>query len=78
MYVEEVIDLIVYKDILERMKAKGWSTYRIRKKSLLSQWTIRALRQGTPVSMETIDTICRELGCQPGDILEYVEDEQDV
>ena len=27
------------------------------------------------VRMSTLDTICRELKCQPGDILEFVEDD---
>ena len=26
------------------------------------------------VRMSTLDTICRELQCQPGDLFEYVED----
>ena len=25
--------------------------------------------------MSTLDTICRELQCQPGDLLEFVEDD---
>lgn len=28
------------------------------------------------VRMSTLEAICRELGCQPGDILEYVEDNE--
>ena len=27
------------------------------------------------VRFSTLDAICRELGCQPGDLLEYVPDE---
>ena len=27
------------------------------------------------VRFSTLDALCRELGCQPGDILEYVPDE---
>ena len=27
------------------------------------------------VRFETMDAICRELKCQPGDLLEYVEDD---
>jgi len=27
------------------------------------------------VRFTTLDSICRELNCQPGDILEYIEDE---
>ena len=29
------------------------------------------------VSFSTLDAICRALNCQPGDILEWVEDEDD-
>ena len=28
------------------------------------------------VRFSTLDAICRVLGCQPGDILEYVEEEE--
>lgn len=28
------------------------------------------------VRFSTLNAICRALGCQPGDILEYVEDEE--
>lgn len=27
------------------------------------------------IRMSTLDAICRELRCQPGDLLEYVEDD---
>ena len=27
------------------------------------------------VRFSTLDALCRELGCQPGDLLEYVSDE---
>ena len=30
------------------------------------------------VRFSTLDAICRELGCQPGDILEYVPDESEA
>ena len=30
-----------------------------------------------PIRFSTLDAICRELHCQPGDILEYVEEEED-
>ena len=29
------------------------------------------------IRFSTLDAICRELHCQPGDILEYVEEEED-
>ncbi|HFI0194036.1 TPA: helix-turn-helix domain-containing protein [Streptococcus suis] len=29
------------------------------------------------IRFSTLNALCRELGCQPGDILEYVPDEKD-
>ena len=29
------------------------------------------------IRLSTLEAICRELKCQPGDLLEYVEDEQE-
>jgi len=60
-------------NILAQLKAAGYSTYRIRKDKLLSESTVQKLRNKEPVSWENIATICRLLGCQPGDILEYVD-----
>lgn len=69
---------IRYKtDILEALKTKGYSTYRIRKEKLLAESTVQAFRKGELVSLENIARICELLGCQPGDILEYAEDVAD-
>ncbi|WP_325227033.1 helix-turn-helix transcriptional regulator [uncultured Oscillibacter sp.] len=67
--------MCAYKiDILSALKAAGYSTYRIRKEGLLSQSTLQKLRIGIGVSWENIETICSLLRCQPGDIIECVED----
>lgn len=67
---------IKYKiDILAGLKEKGYSTYRIRKNKLMGEATVQKLRNKEPVSWENISTICKLLECQPGDIMEYVEDE---
>lgn len=66
---------LTYKiDVLDALKQNGYSTYRIRKEKLLGESTLQKLRQGLPVSWENIETICRLLHCQPGDMLEYAED----
>lgn len=67
---------IKYKiDILAGLKEKGYSAYRIRKNKLMGEATVQKLRNKEPVSWENISTICKLLECQPGDIMEYVEDE---
>ena len=70
---------IIYKfDVLAKLKAAGYSTYRIRKDKLLGEATVQKLRNSKPVSWDNIATICRLLNCQPGDIMEYVDSNEDT
>ena len=67
---------IRYKiDVLQALKEKGYSTYKLRREKILSESTIQAFRTGDLVSYENIAKLCRLLDCQPGEILEYVEDQ---
>lgn len=66
---------IKYKfNVLSALKNKGFSTYRIRQDKLLSESTVQKLRNEEPVSWENLEMICKLLECQPGDIIEYVEE----
>lgn len=68
--------MILYKiEILPALKAAGYSTNKIRTDKLMGQATLQQLRHGELASWKTIDTVCRLLDCQPGDLLEYVADE---
>lgn len=42
----------------------------------LANLSILKTNKGRAVRFTTLDAICRELDCQPGDILEYVPDER--
>ena len=67
---------IVYKlDVLLALKERGYTTYKIRKERLLSESTVQKLRKQEPLAWENIETLCRLLDCQPGDIMEYVEED---
>lgn len=66
---------IKYKiDILAALKAAGYSTYKIRKDKLFGEATLQCFRRGESVSWDNVSTLCRLLGCQPGDIMEYVDE----
>lgn len=69
---------IQYKvDILNELKNKGFTTYRIRKEKLLSEGTIQKFRNNeTTVTLSNIEIICKLLDCQPSDIMEYVPDDK--
>ena len=66
---------IRYKvDILAELKKKGYSSTRIREEKLIRQSYLQQLRRGEPVSWKMLGTICSLLECQPGDLIEYVEE----
>ena len=68
---------IRYKiDVLAELKKNGYSSAKIREEKLIGQSYLQQLRHGELVSWKTLDVICSLLKCQPGDLLEYVEDAQ--
>lgn len=68
---------IRYKfDVLSALKKQGYSQTRIRNEQLIGQATLTQLRHGELTSWRTINMICKLLDIQPGDLLEYVPDEE--
>ena len=68
---------LIYKvDVIKLLKEKGYNTSRIRQDKIMGESMLQKLRQGQMVSWNTLDTICRLLDCQPGNIIEYVDGEQ--
>ena len=61
-------------DVLAALKEKGITTYAIRKQKIMSESTIQKLRSGKGLAWDNIETLCRLLECQPGDLLEFVEE----
>lgn len=76
---------IKYDKFFKLLKAHGLSTYTIRKNKLLSESILQKLRHGTgkisgqentiEIDTRTIEKLCKLLNCQPGDIMEYIDDE---
>ncbi len=65
---------IRYKiDVIAALKSAGYSTYKIRKEKIISQSTLQKFRNGEIVNADNMALICKLLNCQPGDIMEYVE-----
>lgn len=68
--------MIKYKiDVLHELKNNGFSTYVLRKNKLMGEAQIQKIRQGELASKETLNTICKLLNKQPGDFLEYIDDD---
>lgn len=67
---------IRYDKLIALMKEKGLTTYKIRKDNIISQSALTAIKNGKSVTTDTIAKLCKALDCQPGDIMEYVEEEE--
>lgn len=65
-------------NVLTELKNKGYNTNRIRTEALLSQSTLQKLREGKGVSWDNIETLCRLIECQPGELIEYLPDTGDT
>jgi len=60
------LDLLLVKRRMKLTELAGRVDITLANMSVLKQNKARAIR------FSTLDAICRELGCQPGDLLEYV------
>lgn len=67
--------MIVYKNgILSELKKKGYTTVRIRQEKLMTERQLQYIRNNN-VTIATLNRLCQLLDCQPGELLEYMPDE---
>ncbi len=66
---------MVYDKLWKMLELHKISTYKIRKDRIITESSLQKLRTGGNVSTETIGKLCDVLNCQPGDIMEYVKEE---
>lgn len=69
---------IKYQKLFALLKEKGYTTYKIRKEKIIGQATLQKLQtEKGDIDTRTIKHLCKVLECQPGDIMEYVPDENE-
>ena len=66
--------MISYAPLWETMKQRGATTYTLQCKGGVSSSTILRMKAGESVSTNTLDAICKILGCKLCDIVEYLPD----
>lgn len=69
--------MIVYHEIMEKLSAAGFSAYRLQKEKLIPGSTMDRIRHNSPISTDTLDTICRLCSCQPGELLTWEPDPEE-
>lgn len=65
---------ISYEKAWALMKEKGLTTTKIRKEKIIGEYTLQSMRTGKSVTLESLESLCKELNCQFGDLVEYVRE----
>ena len=79
--------MLIYKfDLKKELASNGYTTYRlVGKKNGLTQGKdttiiggsqLQKIHKGEVVGINVLETICRLLNKQPGEIIEYIDDER--
>ena len=68
--------MISYAPLWELMKRKNATTYTLQVKGGISSSTVRRLKAGESVSTNTLDALCKILGCEVSDIVKFQPDEK--
>ena len=68
-----------YDKLFDLLVKKGISTFKIRKDNLISQAALTKMKNGNGnIDTRTLERLCAVLHCQPGDIMEYVEEREEI
>lgn len=67
--------IIINLDVVMARKKKGLTELAGEVDITLANLSILKNNKAKAIRLSTLDAICKALNCQPGDILEYVEDE---
>ena len=65
---------IVYDKLVVLLKKRGITSYTMKKNKIIGQATYGKIMEGGEIDTRSIAKLCKLLECQPGDILEYVEE----
>ena len=67
---------ISYNKLLTVFKEKGVTSYTIKKEKIVGQSAWKKIHENGHIDTRTIEALCKYLNCQPGDIMEYIPDNE--
>ena len=66
-----------YDKLFALLKERGITSYKIRKDNIISQAALTKMKNGEGnIDTRTLERLCAVLHCQPGDLMEYVEEQE--
>lgn len=71
------MNLLKYDKLFDLLAKNGYTASKIRQTGLIGQATYYGLKNSTKgLDTKTINKLCAALNCQPGDLIEYVPDDE--
>ena len=70
--------IVVNLDVMLARRKMGKTELASRVNITLANLSVLKNNRAKAIRFSTLEAICRELDCQPGDILEYVDDENNI
>ena len=68
---------ITFEPMRRLMQTENISYYRLANEGIDAQ-TLQRIRHDRPVTTETLGKLCAIMHCQPGDLIEYLEEENQI
>ena len=66
-------------DVLAALKDAGYTSYQVKSNSYIGSDVFRKIRKGqADFHLSTLNKICNLLEMQPGDVIEWVQDEDEM
>ena len=65
---------ISYRKLIQMFEEKKITSYTIKRDGIMGQATWKKIHEGGHIDTRTIGALCKYLNCQPGDILEFIEE----
>ena len=72
------MSIIINLDVVMAKRKKGLTELANEVDITLANLSILKNNKAKAIRLSTLDSICKALECQPGDILEYVADDEEI
>ena len=72
------MSIIINLDVVMAKRKKGLTELANEVDITLANLSILKNNKAKAIRLSTLDSICKALDCQPGDILEYVADDEEI
>ena len=72
------MSIVINLDVMMARRKKGLKELAAEVDITMANLSILKNNKAKAVRFSTLNAICKALNCQPGDILEYVEDEEET